>query len=154
MGRHTLADPARGDLCLRGESERREVIAASRQAKKVPSEAGQRWLLRELGGADGTIDAAAVSRALDQRAEMLAQPRAKSAGLPGTPSGWTNLTGYTQSAGRINHILFTSATGNDILAASDGGGIWRSTNGGTSWTAINDFLGSLSIANLAKAGND
>ncbi len=154
MGRHTVVSLERGDLCARGEAERRQVVAASQQPKKVPSESAQEWLLRELGGASGVIDHAAVSSALQQRAKVLSDPRAKRAGLPVTPAGWANLTGYSQSAGRINHILFTSGTGNDILAGSDGGGIWHSADAGVSWSPVNDFLGSLSIANFAKASND
>ena len=41
-------------------------------------------------------------------------------GLPATPAGWTNLTGYTQSPGRVNHLLFLDGTGNNILAGADG----------------------------------
>jgi hypothetical protein len=155
IGRHTLASLEKGDLCARDESERRQVIAAAKQPKKNPPlEAAQPWLLREMGGATGVIDHAAVSQALDRRAEIVASAREKRAGLPGSPAGWSNLTGYTQSPGRVNHILFTSGTGNDILLGSDGGGIWRTANGGSTWTAVNDFLGSLSIINFAKAGND
>ena len=117
-------------------------------------ESAKSWLMRQMTGPDGRIDHAGVARALEQRARLVVDTRAKRAGLPATPAGWTNLTGYTQSAGRINHIVFTSASGNDILAGADGGGIWRSTNGGSSWTPVNDFLGSLSITNFARASND
>jgi len=161
IGRQTLGSLEKGDLCARSEEERRVVIAAARQPRKVRSpgasaaaEPAQEWLLRQLGGAEGVIDYQAVAKALEERALMLATPKPKRSGLPATPSGWTNLTGYTQSSGRINHVLFTSGTGTDILAAADGGGIWRTTDGGTTWAPVNDFLGSLSIANFAKANND
>jgi hypothetical protein len=155
MGRHTLASLERGDLCARGESERRQVVEAALVPKKVHSESPMNWWLEQLTMPDGTIDHAAVARAVKQREALLASAKAKRAGLPTAPSlGWQNLTGYTQSAGRINHVLFTSATGNDILAGSDGGGIWRSTDAGASWAPVNDFLGSLTITNFARSDND
>jgi hypothetical protein len=153
-GRYTVSSLDRGSLCDRPERERRTVIASSYQAKKVRNESPKRWLLETLAGPDGKIDHAAVSRALAQREEILRRPTEKRAGLPASPAGWTSLTGYTQSPGRINHILFTSGTGTALLAGADGGGIWRSTDSGATWNAVNDFLGSLSITNFAKATND
>jgi hypothetical protein len=147
--------------CARGNAERRRLAEAaiehddagegSEERKKT--ESPKEWLLEQLGGPSREIDSFAVARALEERAALLSG--AKRSGLP-VPSipGWTNLTGFTQSEGRVNHILFPSASSTGILAGADGGGIWRSTDTGASWTPNNDFFGSLSIANLAKASND
>jgi hypothetical protein len=152
MGRYLMSDLEHGDLCARGEDERLMVIAiATENRGGGKSEKAGDWLMRQLGGPSGFIDNEAIANALAKRKALVVDTQAKRAGLPATPAGWTNLTGYTQSPGRINHILFTDGTGNNLLAGADGGGIWRSADGGATWSVVNDFLGSLSIGNFAKS---
>jgi hypothetical protein len=158
ISHYAFRDNSRGDLCASDDTERLDVIAMAKARKppssKAQAEAAAPWLLRELGGASGVIDQLAIARAIKQREAMVPDPLAKRAGLPASPAGWTNLTGYTQSPGRINHVLFLDNTGLSFLAGADGGGIWKTTDGGSTWNAVNDFLGSLSIGNFAKAAND
>ena len=131
----TIGRLAQDDLHVRNQDDRSEVVAASRQARRARLQSAKEWLLMQLGGPSGFIDHSAISRALDERA-LLVHLQAKRWGLPALPTGWTNVTGYPQSSGRINHILFTSATGNNILAGADGGGIWRSADAGATWAPV------------------
>ncbi len=76
------------------------------------------------------------------------------AGLPATPAGWTNLSGYTHPVGRINDLLIDNVgmpSTRTLWAGSDGGGIWKSADGGTTWNPINDFGGSLSIGRILRS---
>ena len=163
MGREVHVTLDRGGPCARGKEERHRLAEIAIEHEEEENEAEERqktespkeWLLDQLGGPNRVIDPLAVGRAFEERAALLPGV-AKRAGLPvPTVPGWTNLTGFSQSEGRVNHILFPSAASStSLLAGADGGGIWRSTDSGASWTPNNDFFGSLSIANFAKASND
>jgi hypothetical protein len=110
--------------------------------------------MRELGGASGQVDQTAIANAIERRREILASSLAKHGGLPASPSGWTSLTGFSQSSGRVNNLLIHPTTNTTMWAGTDGGGIWKTTDGGTTWQPVNDFLNSLSITNLAMSSND
>ncbi len=124
---------------------------------------------------EASLDPGAYSRAIEERMAIVeatgndpaalaglpgstqARRRApgfKTAGLPATPAGWTNLTGQEHPVGRINDLLIDPAgtpSTRTMWAATDGGGIWKSTNSGTTWTPISDALPSLSIGKIVRS---
>ena len=127
----------------------------------------------------GNADAGAFARAIEQRAALVAATRddpsalaglpgpiaaddetgttasgLKTAGLPASAAGWTNLTGYEHPAGRVNDLLIDGGgtpTTRTMWAGTDGGGIWKTTDGGTTWNAIDDKLGSLVIGRIVRS---
>ena len=145
------------------------------------AQANREYLMYTMSDADGTINAGGYSAAVAQRRLLLPEthsPGAKAAavpsitqsraaggvpvmtvvpmaaGLPATPAGWTNLTGYAHPVGRINDLLIDNVgtiTTRTMWAGTDGGGIWKTTDGGTVWTPVNDFNGSLAIGKILRS---
>jgi photosystem II stability/assembly factor-like uncharacterized protein len=69
---------------------------------------------------------------------------------------WVSL-GPTNISGRINAIVPIPGSNTNVLAASDGGGIWKSTNAGGSWTRLNPPTGMhefSAVSALAVAPSD
>jgi Domain of unknown function (DUF4214) len=155
FGRHRIIENNNQEWCDLEEGAQRAALQLATTPKKVRSEANREWQLFELGaGPDGTPAVAGFTDALATRRALLeGSDRAKRAGLPAQISGWTNLTGYTQTPGRVNDLYIDAANASRMLAGTDGGGIWQTTDAGVTWAPVNDFSGSLSIGNFALAPN-
>ncbi|MBL8519046.1 MAG: hypothetical protein JNK75_00110, partial [Betaproteobacteria bacterium] len=169
------------DWCEVPEARLDEALRIARSPKKQidPKRAefnreNLTWFLSDDGH---TIDPAGYARAVEARRAMVEvaprKPLAEAtvdtkqgsgpaaedalpltAGLPATPAGWTNVTGYVHPVGRINDLLIDNVgttTTRTMWAGTDGGGIWKTTNGGTTWTPVNDFNGSLAISNIVRS---
>jgi hypothetical protein len=156
LGRHRILDHIDQDWCDLAQGAQRAALQLATSPKKVLSEANRDWQRFELGaGPDGAPAVEGFASALATRRERAeAAARAKRAGLPAQITGWTNLTGYTQTPGRVNDLYIDPANPNRMLAGTDGGGIWQTTDGGVAWAPVNDFSGSLSIGNFALAPNN
>lgn len=64
-----------------------------------------------------------------------------------SPTNWTSI-GPDNYAGRTRGL---AANGTNLIAGSAGGGLWRSSDAGASWTPVDDHLGNLNIACIARA---
>ncbi|MFZ2490688.1 MAG: hypothetical protein WA208_04305 [Thermoanaerobaculia bacterium] len=148
--------------CDLSAAEVERVVSAARQSKREVSQSREEWLRFTIGDENGFVPPDGLSRALRQRRAMTLELRADEqmvaasaiAGLPSSPTGWTNVTGYIHPVGRINDLLIHPTSPNTMWAGSDGGGIWKTTDGGTTWQAVDDFFGSLSISAFAMRAAD
>jgi hypothetical protein len=142
--------------------ELRQVVAAAGRSKEALSESREDWVRFTIGDENGSIPPDGLARALEQRRAIVGGEPAPGgwrimshvAALPSTPTGWTNLTGYSHPVGRINALLIHPTSTDTMWAGSDGGGIWKTTDGGTSWEPADDFLASLSISSFAMRPGD
>ncbi len=168
--------------CELSPSARLQAIAIARTPKKSPgpqgAESNREWMLYTMSDA-GRLDAGGYSTAVAQRRLLLPETERQAnkratekstslsvaigstqtaipqlAGLPASPAGWTNLSGYSHPVGRINDLLIDNVgttTTRTMWAGTDGGGIWKTTDGGTTWVPVNDFNGSLAIGRILRS---
>lgn len=96
---------------------------------------------------NGQIAPGVMARALQHRRAMLSRAGSiADAGIDSTRWTWM---GPGNIGGRVLSIVIHPVRTDEMLIGSAGGGIWKTTDGGANWRAINDFLGSLSVATLA-----
>jgi hypothetical protein len=138
----------------------REILSDATRPNEELSESREEWQRFTIGDENGVIAPGGLRRALEQRKALTRgtsdalHREINSTGLPGSPSGWTNVTGYIHPVGRINALLVHPTSTNTMWAGADGGGIWKTTDGGTTWQAANDFLASLSVSSFAMRPAD
>jgi len=73
-----------------------------------------------------------------------------SGGIFSTTTGGNS---WNSSFPSVSSIVQVIASGNDIYAATNGHGIFKSQNNGSTWTALAPITGSSNIYSVAKAGN-
>lgn len=108
------------------------------------------WFMKQRSGPDGN--------SFDPNALMRESRRVKSSGhslgrMAGSPA-WSYLGPIQQTspgpgAGRVNVFRFHPVNHDIIYLGAASGGIWKSVDGGVHWSALDDFLPSLSIADIA-----
>ncbi|MGV6830375.1 MAG: WD40/YVTN/BNR-like repeat-containing protein [bacterium] len=95
---------------------------------------------------DGLINATIERKQLVQNLVRGGNAIVGAAGI--SSSHWSSI-GPGNIGGRIRTIFIHPGNSNIIFAGSVGGGIWKSSDGGNSWSAVNDFMGNITVTSIA-----
>jgi hypothetical protein len=148
------------DICSMPEHRYQRMMAKFETPK--PDHPGEWATFRALQrrGSDGEVRPDGLINGLQQRRDLLAlqaQAAANGKKLPSEAginvTSWTDL-GPGNIGGRIRAIAIHPTQTSTIFIGSVSGGIWKSVNGGASWSAVNDFMGNLSVSSIVFDPNN
>ncbi len=106
--------------------------------------------MRSIGGPNEKMPPNAISKALEQRKQLLVE-RPGQAGI--FPASWTWL-GPGNIGGRIRGVVIHPTQPSTMWVGGVTGGVWKTTNSGATWVPLDDFLPNMGIGCLAIDKNN